>query len=259
MDLRLLQEEFGGALSLFVPKPADGQQPTLVQRLADNSVRVAAGSVTISGKGRFGESGFGFDEPLQIKVQPTDLTLVDDLGTAQTVHVPAVSLVLSGIGTVNDQNVTSIKNLTVTATVGTANAPLLATEISADATLGQAVSASRIELTKCDGDLPGLQSAFGPLLPLVMPQASAGAGAATKPSVLQMVAQNLLVCTSGKLSGSMLASYDGTTLTIQKPFTASIANLTVEQRGGGRPRRRSTIKRWRWPSADRRPRSGFTA
>jgi hypothetical protein len=233
VDLRLLQEEFGGALSLFVPKPADGQQPTLVQRLADNSVRVAAGSLTISGKGRFGDSGFGFDEPLQIKVQPTDLTLVDELGTAQTAHVPAVSVVLSGSGAVNDKNVASIKNLTVTAAVGTADAPLLAMEISSDATVGEAVSVPRIELTKCDGDLAGLQSAFGPLLPLVMPQTPQGAGSATKPSVVQMVAQNLLVCTSGKMTGSMLASYDGTTLTIQKPLAFSIANLTLEQRGSG--------------------------
>jgi hypothetical protein len=228
VDLHLLQEEFGGALSLFVPKPAEGQQPTLVQRLADNSVRVAAGSVTISGKGRFGESGFGFDEPLQIKVQPTDLTLIDEHGTAQAAHVPAVSLVLSGSGAVNEQNVASIKNLTVTATVGAADSPLLATQISSDATVGQAVSVPRIELAKCDGDLPGLQSAFGPLLPLVMPLPPAA-----KPSVLQMIEQNLLVCTSGKLSGSMLASYDGNTLTIQKPLTFSIANLTVQQRNSG--------------------------
>jgi hypothetical protein len=218
VDLRLLQEEFGGALSLFVPKPADGQQPTLVQRLADNSVRVAAGSVTISGKGRFGDSGFGFDEPLEIKVQPTDLTLIDEHGTAQTAHVPAISLVLSGSGAVNDQNVTSIKNLAVTATVGTADAPLLATEISSDATVGQTISAPRIELTRCDGDLAGLQSAFAPLLPLVMPQT---------------VSQSVLVCTSGKLTGSMQASYDGNTLTIQKPLTFSIANLTVQQKNSG--------------------------
>jgi hypothetical protein len=235
VDLHLLQEEFGGALSLFVPKPAEGQQPTLVQRLADNSVRVAAGSVTISGKGRFGESGFGFDEPLEIKMQPTDLTVIDEHGTAQTAHVPAVSLVLSGSGAVNEMNVTSIKNLAVTATVGTADAPLLATEISSDATVGQAVSAPRIELAKCDGDLAALQSAFAPLLPLVMPQmpAPAAAGTAAQPSILQLVAQNLLVCTSGKLSGSMLASYDGNTLTIQKPLTFSIANLTVQQRNSG--------------------------
>ncbi|MGD0389048.1 MAG: hypothetical protein ABSC42_08850, partial [Tepidisphaeraceae bacterium] len=218
VDLRLLQEEFGGALSLFVPKPADGQQPTLAQRLADNSVRVAAGSVTISGKGRFGDSGFGFDEPLQIKVQPTDLTLIDEHGTAQPAHVPAVSLVLSGTGAVNDQNVTSIKNLTVAATVGTADAPLLAMEISSDATVGEAVSVPRIELTRCDGDLAGLQSAFAPLLPLVMPQP---------------VSHNPVVCTSGKLTGSMLASYDGATLTIQKPLAVSIAHLTLEQRGSG--------------------------
>jgi len=217
VDLRLLQEEFGGALSLFVPKPAEGQKPTLMQRLADNSVRVAAGSLTISGKGRFGDSGFGFDEPLQIKVQPTDLTLIDEHGTPQTAHVPAVSLVLSGSGAVNELNVTSIKNLTVTVTVGTADAPLLATEISSDATVGQTISAPRIELAKCDGDLAALQSAFAPLLPLVMPQAP----------------QNLPVCTSGKLSGSMLASYDGTTLTIQKPLTFSIANLTVQQKNSG--------------------------
>jgi hypothetical protein len=217
VDLRLLQEEFGGALSLFVPKPADGQQPTLVQRLADNSVRVAAGSVTISGKGRFGESGFGFDEPLQIKILPTDLTLMDEHGTAQTAHVPAVSVVLSGSGSVNDQNVTSIKNLTVTATLGTSDAPLLATEISSDATVGEAVSVPRIELTKCDGDLPALQSAFAPLLPLLMPQPP----------------RNLPVCTSGKLTGSMLASYDGTTLTIQKPLAFSVADLTLEQRSSG--------------------------
>ena len=43
VDLRLAQEEFGGAMSLFVAKPSAGQTPTLVQRIADNSVRVGFG------------------------------------------------------------------------------------------------------------------------------------------------------------------------------------------------------------------------
>ena len=149
VDLRLAQEEFGGALSLFVPKPAAGQTPTLMQRIADNSVRVASGSVSISGEGRFDQTGFGFPQPLQIQVQPTDLTIVDEMGTAQTANAPAVSIVISGNGTVDSQSVASVKNLTVETVVGTNSAPLFDLEIATDATvpLGSqgTMSASRIE------------------------------------------------------------------------------------------------------------------
>ena len=119
VDLRLAQEEFGGALSLFVPKPVEGQPPTLAQRIADNSVRVASGSLNISGEGSFDSTGFGFSQPLQIQVQPTELTIADEMGTAQTAHVPAISLVVSANGTVDDQSVATVKNLTVETLVGT--------------------------------------------------------------------------------------------------------------------------------------------
>ncbi len=245
IDLRLVQEEFGGALSLFVPAPNPDQMPNLLQRIADNSVRIGSGSVTISGKGEFDQGGFGFSQPLGIQVQPTDLTVTDELGTVQTVHVPAMSLVVSGSGSVSDQSIATVKNLTVMVTVGTNDSPLFSSQLSTDAMIaianpdsptgtaklagGGTMSASRIELSKCQGDLPGLQSAFGPLLPLVLPQLPSAPAA--QPSVIQLIAQNLLVCTSGKLSASMLASCDGTTITISQPLTVSIANLSLEQKG----------------------------
>jgi hypothetical protein len=238
IDLRLVQEEFGGALSIFVPKAQPGAQPNIVQRVADNSLRVDSGSLTISGKGRFDQGGFGFQQPLEVQVQPTDLTVTDELGTAQTVHVPAMSIVISGAGTVSDQNVATVKNLSVATTIGTDQSPLFSAQLSADATAailpadsstGGSISVSRVELSKCQGDLPGLQTAFGPLLPLVIPPPATGA----QPSVVQMLAQNVLVCTSGKLTVSMAGSYDGTTFTISEPLSVSIANLSLQQKGGG--------------------------
>jgi hypothetical protein len=245
IDLRLVQEEFGGALSLFVAGPKTGEQPNLLQRVADNSVRIDSGSVAISGKGEFDQGGFGFSQPLQIQVQPTDLTVTDDLGTVQTVHVPAVSIVVSGTGSVSDQSIATVKNLTETITVGTSESPLFSLELSSDAMVaianpdsptgtaklagGGSIAVSRIELSKCQGDLAALQSAFGPLVPLVLAQPPA---ASAQPSIMQLVAQNLLVCTSGKLSASMTGSYDGTTFTISQPLTVSITNLSLEQKGG---------------------------
>jgi hypothetical protein len=251
IDLRAVQEEFGGALSLFVPGAKAGEPANLVQRVADNSVRIESGSVTISGKGEFDQKGFGFSQPLQILVQPTDLTVADDLGTVQTVHVPAMSLVVSGSGAVSDQSVATVKDLTIAATVGTSESPLFAMQISSDAQVaianvdsptgtaklpgGGSVAVSRIELSKCQGDLAGLQTAFGPLVPLVLAQPPVAPGA-TQPSIVQLVAQNLLVCTSGKLTASMEGSYDGTTFTISKPLTVSIANLSLEQKGAANPK-----------------------
>jgi hypothetical protein len=234
VDLRLAQEEFGGALSMFVPKPVEGQAPTLAQRIADNSVRVASGSLNIEGGGSFGSTGGGFSQQLQVQVQPIELTIVDEMGTAQTAHVPGILLMLGAIEKVDDQSVATVKDLTVRALVGTAGPPLLDLEIGADASvpLGAegTMSASRIELAKLDGDLPGLQSAMGPLIPLVMPSPTAAGNA---PSVVQMLATNQLVCTSGKLSGSMLASFDGKTMTISKPLTITVAGLTMLEHGIG--------------------------
>jgi hypothetical protein len=255
IDLRAVQEEFGGALSLFVPAAKAGEQANLVQRVADNSVRIESGSVTISGKGEFDQGGFGFSQPLQVLVQPTDLTVTDDLGTVQTVHVPAMSLTVSGAGSVSDQSVATVKNLMVAATVGTSDSPLFAMQLASDAQVaiagvdsagetvggtaklpgGGSVAVSRIELNKCEGDLAGLQAAFGPLVPLVLAQPPVAAGAG-QPSIVQLVAQNLLVCTSGKLTASMEGSYDGTTFTISKPLTVSIANLSLEQKGAANPK-----------------------
>ena len=232
IDPRLLQEEFGGVLSLFVPPPATGEEPNIVQRIADNSVRVASGSIIISGKGRFDQSGFGFQQPLEIQIKPTDLTVADELGTVQTVHVPPMSVVVSATGSVSDRNVATVKNLTLTTMVGTQPSPLLDLEFSSDVTVGGSgsISAPRIQLRKCQADLAGLQSAFGPLLPLVIP---APAAAATQPSIAQAIAQNVLVCTSGKLTASMVGSYDGTTFTISQPLTVSIADFSLQQSGGG--------------------------
>ena len=234
VDLRLAQEEFGGALSMFVPKPVDGQPPSLAQRIADNSVRVASGSLNIEGGGSFGSTGGGFSQQLQVQVQPIELTIVDEMGTAQTAHVPTISLVIYANGTVDDQSVATVKDFRMQALVYTERAPLLDLMIAADASvpLGSqgTMSASRIELVKLDGDLPGLQSAMGPLIPLVMPSPTTADNA---PSVVQMLATNQLVCCSGKLSGSMVASFDGKTMTISKPLTIGVAGLTMVEHGVG--------------------------
>jgi hypothetical protein len=244
VDFRLAQEEFGGALSMFIKPPAAGQKPTIVQRIADNSVKVASGSANLTGEVRFDQGGLGFPQPLLVQVQPIDLTIVDDLGTAQTAHVPAAALKLSGSGTVSDQNVATIKDLTLSMTLGDASTPLLAMDMAADATVplsGNATgSVQRLEMTKLSGNLPGLQSALAPLLPVVMPPDSAvpadpapgGSAGAAQPSLIDQLASNTLVCTSGTLSGSLLASCDGKTITIQKPLTITIADLTVQPHNG---------------------------
>jgi hypothetical protein len=233
IDLRLVQEELGGALSMFVAPAAAGQSESLMQKIADNSVRVASGTLNISGKGRFDQSGFGFEQPLVIAIDPTELTVTDELGTAQTVHVPPVAVGISGSGASNSQGVTEVKNLSLTATVGDANSPLLAANIGADVTVSKTpeagagnMSAQRIELTRLDGDLPGLQSTFAPLLPLL----AASSPAAGQGSLLQMISSNTVSCLSGKLSGSMLASCDGKTMTIEKPLTLTISDFTLQQK-----------------------------
>jgi len=238
IDPRLVQEEFGGALSLFVPPAAADQTPTLMQRIADNSVRVASGSINISGEMKFDSTGFGFPQPLSMQVQPMDLAVTDDMGTVQTTHVPQVSLTVSGNGAVNQDNVAAVKNLSLSVVMGSSDSPLFDLELSADADVSMSptgaappMSMPRFELGKLDGDLPGLQNALGPLLPLVAPPPPVAANA--QPSVIQLITQNVLVCTSGKLSGSMLASCDGQKMTIEKPLTISIADLTLQQRGAG--------------------------
>jgi hypothetical protein len=233
IDTRLVQEELGGALSMFVPPPQAGQPETLVQKIADNSVRVASGNVMIAGKGRFDQTAFGFEEPLAITINPTDLTVADEMGTVQTYHVPAVAVGISGNGASNSQGVTEVKNLSLTATIGDANSPLLAANVGADLTVSKSsdpgasnMSAQRIELTRLDGDLPALQSTFGPLLPLL-------GGSSPTPgqsSLVQMISENTVACTSGKLSGSMLASSDGKTITIDKPLTVTISDFTLQQK-----------------------------
>jgi hypothetical protein len=233
IDLRLVQEELGGAMSLFVAPAPAGQPETLVQKIADNSVRVASGSLNISGKGRFDQSGFGFEQPLAIAIEPTDLTVADEMGTVKTVHVPAVAVGVAGNGSSNSQGVTEVKNLSLTATIGDAGSPLLAANVAADVAVSKSpesgagnMSAQRIELTQLDGDLRGLQAAFGPLLPLLAGSSSS----AGQSSLLQMISENAVACTSGKLSGSMLASSDGKTITIEKPLTVTISDFTLQQK-----------------------------
>ncbi len=230
IDPRLLQEEFGGALSLLVAPPAAGQQPSLAQRLADNSVRFASGRITISGQGEFDQGGFGFQQPLEIQLLPIDLTVADDLGTVQTVHIPQMSLVVSGSGSMSDRNVATVKDVKLKTLIGTQQSPFLDLELSSDVTVagGGSISVPRIELTKCRADLPALQSTFGPLLPLVIPAPA--------------IAQNILICTSGKLTASMSGSYDGTTFTLSRPLAVSIADLSLQQSGGGQILNDETIQ-----------------
>jgi AsmA family len=225
LDLPLLQQEFGGLLSLLA---ARGQGTGLLQKIADNSVRITTGSVAISGKGQFNPAGFGFQQPLEITLEPTDLKMADEsaAGGSQTLHLPPMSLVVSGTGSVSEQDVATVKNLTLASTIGTSDSPLIALELSADASAalgGGAISAPRIELRKCDADLAGLQATFGLLLPLVMP--------ASPPPLAKALADNAIVCTSGKLSASMTGSYDGTTFTMSRPLTVAIADLSVRQPG----------------------------
>jgi hypothetical protein len=248
VDLHLLQDEFGGALALFVPVPKPGEPASLMQMIASDRLRILSGKLVLDGKGRFDASGWGFERPLSLRCEPVELTVADEMGAVQTVKVPQLQTMLQGGGTVSDQNVATVKNLTATTTLGSPDAPIFALAVAADLTVNipttqpagvpdppapPRVTASRLELTRCDGDLPQMQSALGPLLPLILPPPPASSPAATRPSVITMIAQNNVVVSSGKLSASMLASFDGTTLTITRPLTVSVTDLTVHQTSAG--------------------------
>jgi hypothetical protein len=143
--------------------------------------------------------------------------------------------------------VATIKDLTATVKLGTGDSPLFDTELAVDMTAiipttqpaaaeiqtAPRLAASRIELVRCDGDLARLQSALGPLLPLFVPAPPPTSAAATQPSAITLIAQNAIVVSSGKLSASMLGSFDGTTFTITKPLTVTVSDLTLQQSGAG--------------------------
>ncbi|MGD1277832.1 MAG: AsmA family protein [Tepidisphaeraceae bacterium] len=202
-----------------------------IKALADQSLRLNSGRVTIAGKGRLDESGCHFDTPLAVHVDPIDATVKDALGSVQTAQLPPLDLTVS--------NAASPGSVAAHLTVGAASDPLLAADASADVSVLSkpdtplSVTLPRLELSKCQGDLARLQAAVGPVLPVFVSNPPA-----TQPgqsSAIQLIANKILVVNSGTFSATMSGSYDGSTVTITKPLALSVENLTVQQNGAATP------------------------
>lgn len=93
------------------------------------------------------------------------------------------------------------------------------------------VTPQSVSITRGSVDLPLLQQEIGGALALFVPAGAAGQA----PTLPQLIAENQVVCTSGKLAIAMSATFEGSTITMQKPLTLNIANLTLQRTGGGAP------------------------
>jgi hypothetical protein len=178
--------------------------------LAQHPVTFDSGTITVAGKGSADANGVTLVQPLTIHVEPADISLHDDMSGTQTAHIPVTDISLSG----------SSGNLTAKFQMGTADNSLLA----ANATVQTSGPNIAIDLSNCQGDLAKLQAALGPVLPMV----------ASSPAI-QVISQNAVVANSGQFSATLSASYDGKTLQITKPLSASVTNLTVVQNGNPTP------------------------
>ncbi|MGA2584114.1 MAG: hypothetical protein ABSG31_12620 [Tepidisphaeraceae bacterium] len=215
IDLAQLQNEFGGAVA-FVLKRND-------------LPRVVNGKLILTGKGKFDPSGFGFEQPLTLHIDPTDVSMADASGKMQQLHLESLDVTVSGNGSVNpDTKITTLKGLTITATVGDAAQPTFAAELASDLTVSPTqVAAQSISLDKCTGDLTKLQNQILPVLAVVMPPSPA----TTQPSLVQQLADGSMRITSGQFSAQLAASYLDKKLTITQPLTAGISNLTLTKDG----------------------------
>jgi hypothetical protein len=195
IDLHQMQEK--GLLELVCGK-----------LLEQKGLRINSGKITLSGKGKLDASGYSFEQPLAVHIDPIDLTMKDDMGGAQSAHLPPMDLQASG----------SSNNLVAHLTMDQAANPIL----TADASASPTQNGLQFTLSKCEGDLPRLQAELGPVLPLL----------ASSPAIAQ-IAQNVIVANSGKFtlagSGSLTPGESSAKL------DGSISNLTVTQGGAATP------------------------
>jgi hypothetical protein len=179
--------------------------------LTKNSVRFNSGTITLAGKGKLDATGLSLDQPITLHVDPIELTAPDQNGGVQTAHLPQLDLQLT---TAAGQ--TYFGNLTL----GTAAAPLLSLTVTGNAS-------GAAQLTKCDADLPTLQAAIDPILPLF--------ASADNSDAVQQAADNVIAITAGKLSATGSGTYDGKTLTLSQPLAVALTNFTIQQGGVATP------------------------
>ncbi len=118
--------------------------------LAKNSVRFNSGVITLAGKGKLDASGITLDQPLALHVDPIELTSADSTGTAQTAHLPPLDIQVTSA---------QAENFTASLILGTSQQPLVSMNLTGS-------PAGSAQLTQCDADLPRLQAALAPVLPL---------------------------------------------------------------------------------------------
>jgi hypothetical protein len=240
IDPTKAQADYGSYLAMVVAKPAAGEEPGLLQRLADNSIKFATGQITVAGKGQLDANGFKQDVPLKILMTPSDVVVADSMGGVSTAHVPAVSITLAGSGKAGTDHRVEVKDLAVNASVGADADALLTAQFTGDAIVATtsdstASGAPVLALPKfalnCTGDPARMQAVLGPLMEALTPSVTIVPGtAAPAPSPAQLLAQNILVVNSGKFTLAMAGSFDGVHLIPTGTYT--IIDLKIEQQGG---------------------------
>jgi hypothetical protein len=164
--------------------------------LANNSVRINSGVMTV----------IKVNSRTEFYVDPIELTMNDGMGGTQTVRLPPLTAQL-----LYDWG----DDFTATLILGDTNPMLIASFT------GKTSGSARIGRFK--GDLAELQVALGPVLPLIL---NSGPD-----SPLQLIAQNVIVATSGRFSAWGGGAWDGQAVSIAEPAGIAFGDLTVQQGG----------------------------
>lgn len=188
--------------------------------LANHGVRINSGKITLAGTGKLDASGFGFQQPLAVHIDPIDFSVKDEIAGTQTSRLPPLDLLVSG----------SAGNLTAHLTIDAAANPILA----ADATVQPDSNGMQFNVSRCNGDIARLQAAYGPALPLFVsaPTSTDTTQPASQP-IIQLISQNVIVVNAGKFSMTTSGSIEPSASSAK--LTASVTNLTVQQSGQNTP------------------------
>ncbi|MDP9173695.1 MAG: hypothetical protein M3O30_07495 [Planctomycetota bacterium] len=161
IDARKALDNYSGLLALLAGAPKAGEAPTLLQKLADRSLRVASGTISISGRGKFDDNGLAIDQPLTAQLSAFDLSVPTAIGGSEPSRTPPVTIAAAS-GT--DQTIN------IHALVGTAADSIATADVSIINPLAKnAGGALSLNVTQFRADFAKLQAAFGPLAPTLMP------------------------------------------------------------------------------------------
>jgi hypothetical protein len=178
--------------------------------LAQKGVRFNSGVITITGKAKLDAGALTIDQPMALHIDPVELTFPDSSGGVDTAHLPQMELQIIG---------SSAKGMQTNLIVGPAVNALLQVNLTS--------SGSSAQLTQCAGDLPQIQAAVSPVLPLFVSEDDAEA--------IEEFFETVLNVTSGKFSASGVETFDGKTVVLSQPLNVAVNGLTIEQAGAPTP------------------------